>query len=92
MNGLKGRIERIQEQLNPTPPEMLCVIIRRFDSGEGPEAVKPPRYSVGKFATCCFLGGKAKERLAMLKRLRASGEYDTLPACSQAAIGESNEA
>jgi len=41
MNELKHRIERIQEQLNPTPPEMVTIILCRFCPVEDPGAIQP---------------------------------------------------
>ncbi len=91
MNGLKGRIERIQEQLNPTPPEMLCVVLRRVSPVQDPGAVQPPWYVVGKYATAAFMGGTPRERWREVKRLRKSGEYDIPLGCSRPAIAEGEE-
>ncbi len=85
---LKDQVERLTERLNPTPPEMLTVVLRRVCPVEDPGAVQPPWYVVGKYATAAFMGGTPRERWREVKRLRKSGEYDIPLGASQPAIGE----
>jgi len=78
-NGLETRIERLMEAVNPEPP-MLKIVVLIYYGGVDPEAVKPPQHYIGKFATAVFLGGTEREQRKALRRIRASGEYDQLPA------------
>ncbi len=87
-NGLKNRLERLSETLNPTPPVMLTVVLRRFAPIEDPEAIQPPQYCVGRYGVAMFLGGTPRQRWREVRRLRRSGEYDTPLVNSQPAIGE----
>ncbi len=91
MNGLKNRVERLQEQLNPTQPEMLCIVMRSILPVQA-DAIQPPHYYVGRYGAALFMGGTEKERRREARRLRKSGEYDIPLGCLQAAIGEGDSA
>ncbi len=74
---LKDQVERLTERVNPEPPEMLTVVLRRFAPIEDPEAIQPPQYCVGRYGVAMFLGGTPRQRWREVRRLRKSGEYDT---------------
>jgi hypothetical protein len=86
-NGLKNRIERIQDQLRPEVQRMIVVIVTCLTAITDPAKGKTSQHYLGKYATCCFIGGTPAEQRRALKRLRASGEYDR-PPHEQLAIGQ----
>ncbi len=77
--GLKHRLERIEEKLDPNRENMIVVIEVHYSPIENPKAVKPPDYYVGPYATACFLGGTEERQREALKRLRRDPQYQENP-------------
>jgi hypothetical protein len=90
-NGLKNRIDRIQDTLTPQPPpRMIVFIVQRPTPIENP-AGKRTMHVIGKYAECVLVGGTPREQRQALRRLRATGEYDRPPTYARPAIGEGGE-
>lgn len=73
--GLKHRLERIEEKLDPNRKEMLTIIMdfRGLAEGRGPLPPCPDPLPLGYVAplvTAVFLGGTDQIRQAELRRLR----------------------
>jgi len=79
MNPLEARVERLQEQLDPEPRELITVILLQLIPVPEGAVIRPGCYRIGRFGIATFWGGTARERKRELKRLRTSGEYDKDP-------------
>lgn len=77
--GLKHRLERIEEKLDPNHENMIVVIETHYSPIEDPKAVKPPTFYVSRYYTACFLGGTEERRREALKRLRRDPQYHKDP-------------
>ncbi len=86
MNPLEARVDRISEQLNPQPAEMVSVILVHYSEIEDREAITPPNYYVGRYATVTFLGGTEGQRREAVRRMRRSGWFDRAPTFVQPAL------
>lgn len=77
--GLKHRLERIEEKLDPNRENMIVVIEVHYSPIEDPKAIPPGRHYVSPYYTACFLGGTEERQREALKRLRRDAQYQRDP-------------